>query len=232
MRPLLQTLWFEIRSHLREFGSWSWHHRYPLLVALLLFGTMAIFTVPHDKDWVRDVKNAWPGGRSTAKALSFWGDYPFIGLIPGLGLFFIGLRKNRNVLARFGLALLLASSTAGFTTNMLRNSLGRPRPMAKLPDGLYGPSLKYQLHGSPSGHAGAAFGAATFVAVALPPLGIPAIGLAGGIAWSRVYLRAHHPTDVAFGAYFGVWAGIGFGLIYRRRKQMALGVAPSRLDQR
>ena len=104
--------------------------------------------------------------------------------------------------------------------------------MAKMPDGLYGPSLQYKFHGSPSGHAGAAFGAATFVAVALPPLGVPALGLASGIAWSRVYLRAHHPTDVAFGALFGIWAGVGFGLNYRRRKEVTSDSAPSGLEER
>ena len=104
--------------------------------------------------------------------------------------------------------------------------------MAKMPDGLNGPSLQYKLHGSPSVHAGAAFGAATFVAVALPPLGVPALGLASGIAWSRVYLRAHHPTDVAFGAFFGIWAGVGFGLNYRRRNEEVSDSAPSGFEQR
>ena len=70
-----------------------------------------------------------PDTYAFAKELSFWG-LPFIGLIPGLGLFLIGQKTSRLTIARFGLALLLASSTAGLTTNMLRNSLGRPRPMA------------------------------------------------------------------------------------------------------
>ena len=173
-----------------------------------------------------------PMAKPSLERVSFWGDYPFIGLIPGLGLGIFGLRSQKRNLARFGLALLLASSSAGLTTNLLRNSLGRPRPMAKMPDGLYGPSLQYKFHGSPSGHAGAAFGAATFVAVALPPLGVPALGLASGIAWSRVYLRAHHPTDVAFGAFFGIWAGVGFGLNYRRRKEVNSEPAPSGLEER
>ena len=73
---------------------------------------------------------------------------------------------------------------------------------------------------------------ATFVAVALPPLGVPALGLASGIAWSRVYLRAHHPTDVAFGAFFGLWAGVGFGLNYRRRKEAASHPVQSGLEER
>ena len=178
-----------------------WAKRSLFMISLILFGLAAFFTVPHDKAWVRGVSSLarWQSLRS---GVSFWGDYPFIGLIPGLGL---GILSEPKLL--FGLALLLASSTAGLTTNLLRNSLGRPRPMAKMSDGLYGPSLQYKLHGSPSGHAGAAFGAATFVAVALPPLGVPALGLASGIAWSRVYLRAHHPTDVAFGAFFGIGWG-------------------------
>lgn len=218
MGPLWQTFKSESTHQLTSVGRWFWSHRLAFLMSLVGFGLIAIFTIPHDKAWVSATRAGLPGGREFAKSVSFWGDFPFIGLIPGLGLFLVGIRMSRLQLARFGLALLLASSTAGLTTNLLRNSLGRPRPMAKLPDGLYGPSLKYKFHGSPSGHAGAAFGAATFVAVAMPPLAIPALGIATGIGWSRVYLRAHHPTDVAFGAFFGLWAGTGFGLLYRRRK--------------
>ena len=232
MRPFLQTLWLEIRSQLGEVAGWFWSRRSLFLISLILFGFTAFFTVPHDKAWVREIKALWPDGKAFARAVSFWGDYPFVGLIPGLGLAIFGFRSHRKNLARFGLALLLASSTAGLTTNLLRNSLGRPRPMAKMPDGLYGPSLQYKFHGSPSGHAGAAFGAATFVAVALPPLGVPALGIASGIAWSRVYLRAHHPTDVAFGAFFGIWAGVGFGLNYRRRNKMASDSPPSGFEER
>ena len=217
MRPLWQTFKSESGYQLRYVGQWLWKNRVLFLISLLTFGLIAYFTVPHDKAWVKAARSSLPDAYAFAKELSFWGDFPFIGLIPGLGLFLIGQKTSRLTIARFGLALLLASSTAGLTTNMLRNSLGRPRPMAKLPDGLYGPSLKYKYHGSPSGHAGAAFGAATFVAVALPPLALPVIGFATGIGWSRVYLRAHHPTDVAFGAFFGLWAGVGFGLLHRRR---------------
>jgi membrane-associated phospholipid phosphatase len=217
MGPLWQTFKTESIYQLTHVGRWLWKNRLIVLLSLGVLGLIAVFTVPHDKTWVKAARASLPGAHGFAKGLSFWGDYPFIGLIPGLGLFLLGQKTSRLNLARFGLALLLASSTAGLTTNMLRNSLGRPRPMAKVPDGLYGPSIKYKFHGSPSGHAGAAFGAATFVAVALPPLALPALGFAASIGWSRVYLRAHHPTDVAFGALFGLWAGTGFGLLYRRR---------------
>ena len=122
MRPLWQTLWLEIHSQLAEFVRWLWHHRYRFALSLLLFGVAAFFTVPHDKTWVRETKTFWPDGRSAAKALTFWGDYPFVGLIPGLGLLLVGLKRSKNHVARFGLALLLASSTAGLTTNLLRNS--------------------------------------------------------------------------------------------------------------
>ena len=217
MRPLLQTLWLEIRSQFSEVASWFWGKRSLFMISLILFGLAAFFTVPHDKAWVRDVKALWPDGKAFARGVSFWGDYPFIGLIPGLGLGIFGFRSQKRNLARFGLALLLASSTAGLTTNLLRNSLGAPTHGKNARWPLWA-IASVQVSRLPSGHAGAAFGAATFVAVALPPLGVPALGLASGIAWSRVYLRAHHPTDVAFGALFGIWAGVGFGLNYRRRK--------------
>ena len=107
MRPFLQTLWLEIRSQFSEVASWFWSQRSAFVVSLVLFGLAAFFTVPHDKAWVQDIKALWPDGKAFAKALSFWGDYPFIGLIPGLGLGIFGLRSQKRNLARFGLALLL-----------------------------------------------------------------------------------------------------------------------------
>ena len=61
----------------------------------------------------------------------------------------------------------------------------------------------------PSGHTLASFEAATVLLIRNRKLGIPAIVLACLIAFSRLYLYVHYPTDVLF----SVGMGIGFGFL-------------------
>lgn len=61
----------------------------------------------------------------------------------------------------------------------------------------------------PSGHTLASFEAATALLIGNKKLGIPAMILACLIAFSRLYLYVHYPTDVLF----AVVMGIGFGIL-------------------
>ena len=61
----------------------------------------------------------------------------------------------------------------------------------------------------PSGHTIASFEAATVLAVCSKKWGVPALVLAGLIAFSRLYLYVHYPSDVIC----SVILGIGIGLV-------------------
>ena len=61
----------------------------------------------------------------------------------------------------------------------------------------------------PSGHTLASFEAATALLIGNKKVGIPAMILACLIAFSRLYLYVHYPTDVLF----SVVMGIGFGIL-------------------
>ena len=60
----------------------------------------------------------------------------------------------------------------------------------------------------PSGHTIASFEAATALCIYHKKLGIPALILASLIAFSRLYLYVHYPTDVFASVLLGV--GIAF----------------------
>lgn len=59
----------------------------------------------------------------------------------------------------------------------------------------------------PSNHAANAFGAATFLAGAQPPLAVPAFLLAFLVGYSRVYVGVHFPFDVLAGVLLGILMG-------------------------
>lgn len=76
----------------------------------------------------------------------------------------------------------------------------------------------------PSGHTLFAFGAATIIFIYNKWLGIAAFIFAFLMAFSRIYLYVHFPSDVALGAVFGViFAIIAYrieGMIFDRTKPL------------
>lgn len=153
---------------------------------------------------------------------------PIITLLGDGGIFWIAiavillfLPKYRKVGLAMGAALLLGVLVCNVTMKPL---FARIRP--------YDFQLEYsgkeiQLliaaphdFSFPSGHTLASFEAATVLAIHNKKLGIPALILACLIAFSRLYLYVHYPTDVLF----SVVMGIGFAFLgnYLVKKGSAL----------
>lgn len=133
-----------------------------------------------------------------------------------MGWVALGAVREAAGWGRRGSALRLAAvvgAESALTNGLVKSVFGRLRP-ALDPD-LAGP-LPYGLRrpvtsAFPSGHATSAFTAAAFLARG-DPLGPAYHVLAALVAASRVYVRLHHPSDVAAGAALG----IVFGRVARR----------------
>ena len=103
----------------------------------------------------------------------------------------------------FFVALVVATLAADWLSLLLRQWIGRDRPPLVYPEPR--PLVGVPHSGAfPSGHAAAAFAAATVIAYASRRLAVPAYILAALVAWSRVYVGVHWPLDVIGGAVLGV----------------------------
>lgn len=68
----------------------------------------------------------------------------------------------------------------------------------------------------PSGHSAASFAAVSAMYFTKCSLWKPAVFVAAAIAFSRLYLYVHFPTDVAAGILLGILSGLAAVKIYKR----------------
>jgi len=119
-------------------------------------------------------------------------------------------RRHGRAAVRLGVVMGIESA---ITNGVVKSFFRRVRPELGAPSS---EPLPYGLHrprtsAFPSGHATSAFTAAGFLAVDDPLA--PAYGvLAALVAFSRVYVRMHHASDVIVGSILGR----GFGRVARR----------------
>ena len=119
---------------------------------------------------------------------------------------------------RAGLAGLLALLLSLVFTNLtLKHLVSRARPWLTV-EGLIPLVAEPDPNSFPSGHTSAAFAAATAWALTFSRRWMGAAGLACAalMAFSRLYVGVHFPTDVAAGVLVGLLCGWLSCLIWRR----------------
>lgn len=198
----------------------------PFLIALLVILAAALIGVSFliDKP-VEQAVLAANGGhwcRSLlATTASRYGDWPELMLLGGAG--YLLARRTKNVRwQRLLLSAMIASTLAGMAVNASRLTTGRTRPRAQASQGWYGPRHdgrwligQADFNSFPSGHTATAVGFAGVLLFGAPAWGSVAIALAGLIAYSRLLLGAHHPSDVvaatviALAVAWAVWEFLG-----------------------
>jgi membrane-associated phospholipid phosphatase len=172
---------------------------------------------------------------------TLWLDF-FFSIITNLGngwivtpiLLVIIIKKNpRNRLTSFIVMSVILMTTCGMINTYIKKSANRPRPAAFFKhississDASNNPDFSSQTtdihivgkklyrNSFPSGHANTAFSAATIIAsfgglynIAFIPAFL--------VGYSRIYMGAHFPSDVAAGGFSGwiiMWTGL---LIYK-----------------
>lgn len=112
--------------------------------------------------------------------------------------------------ARWFLAMTLAGSIAGLSGTLLRSAIGRARPLSPVNQGWHGPRVdghwvigRHAYGAFPSGHTSLAAGFGAFWFLHRRRSGLIGLGYAAAVAWSRVELGAHRPSDVMAGLLVG-----------------------------
>jgi membrane-associated phospholipid phosphatase len=193
-------------------------------------------------EYVRAHSNGW--SRSVARQVSIWGDWYGIAAI-GLFGWWLARRKNAQQWKRLWLVMGICGALGGLGANVIRTLSGRARPNGGAVAGWYGPSKGLSL--AKSSHAFQSFPSAHTGVVAgfCAPLGWVALrsrrrktmllrmslALSGTLlmAWSRVWVGAHHLSDVLAASLLG-W-GIGLFWLHYRAPELTLDTENPDADQ-
>ena len=120
-----------------------------------------------------------------------------------LSILLLHFPKTRKAGLASGIALLFMLITGNMILKPLVARL-RPFTVNTAVELLIPPPTDFSF---PSGHTYASFASASAIFRNNRKIGIPALILASLIAFSRLYLYVHYPTDVLFGILFGILAG-------------------------
>ena len=124
-----------------------------------------------------------------------------------LGLAAVGLWKRRS--RWLTISIIVAIILAVFVGDVaIKHLVMRLRPYLVIPDAPTLAALKYPMSYSfPSGHSFFFFAGATVFARFNKRLGLMAYAFAAVVAFSRMYLFMHYPSDVFAGAILGIAVG-------------------------
>lgn len=149
---------------------------------------------------------------------------PFITSLGNIGLIWIMIalilifNKKYKDVGIMIIASLILTSIIG--EGILKNLIQRPRPFMDIPT-VHLLISKPTSYSFPSGHAASSFAAAGIIFSTLKKLRIHAIILASLIAFSRMYLFVHYPSDILGGILLGLICSETVLKVYKNRSVSA-----------
>jgi len=130
-----------------------------------------------------------------------------------LSIFVLIKEKKKAIIPVF--LVLIAWGLSDAFGNLLKHLIERPRPFYTV-EGLRVLVGKGKSFSFPSNHAVTSFGAAMVFTYFFRYLRIPVFAVASLIAFSRVYVGVHYPSDIIGGALLGIF--VALSVIYGARE--------------
>jgi undecaprenyl-diphosphatase len=169
--------------------------------ALLLLGSFYADAAVHA--WM--TQQQFPGLRGFMQAVSKYGDWPEH-VVLGLVLLGVAYWRGNKHWQRIFAAIIIACALAGVAARVVKISTGRARPSVQTQAEWNGPRLNPRYNSFPSGHTAASTAFFATLAFAAWRVGAGFLVIPILIAFSRMYVAAHHLSDVVCAAMIGAMA--------------------------
>ena len=156
---------------------------------------------PLVESWMREQQSR--GFREAMRYVSLIGDWPGHAVAAVIGAV-IAWRLGSRRWVRICIAMVVALAIAGAAARVVKIATGRARPSVEIDVGFNGPRFAAKYHAFPSGHTTSSvayFGVIAFASWRLFAALLPIPLLIG---FSRLYVTAHHFSDVVGGAVIGL----------------------------
>lgn len=143
--------------------------------------------------------------------------------VPASGIFtslIAGTLSHNKKLQQKSYRAILSIGNSTLASTIIKISVNRTRPAYAYPMDIYtGKNKGISKYSFPSGHACLAFTSATVIALEYKKwyIVLPAYLWAGSVAYSRMYLGKHYPSDVLAGAALGTASTL---LTYKLSKKL------------
>jgi membrane-associated phospholipid phosphatase len=180
----------------RGLGWW-----YLLFAAAAILIPASLYLDASMQAWV--VQHQDSGARNYMQAVSRYGDWPEH---VALGLILLGVSywRGSKPWMRIFAAMLIACALAGVSARVVKIATGRSRPNVQTEADWNGPRLSARYNAFPSGHTAASTAFFATLAFASWRIGLGFLAIPLLIAFSRMYVAAHHLSDVTAAALIGL----------------------------
>jgi undecaprenyl-diphosphatase len=153
--------------------------------------------------WIAEHQSA--AVKKFMRGVSWLGDWPgHISL--GFILLVLGYWRRSKKWMRIAAAMILACALAGAVARIVKVSTGRARPSVQTEATWSGPNFNARYNAFPSGHTAASTAFFGTLALASWRIGAAFLIIPLLIAFSRMYVGAHHLSDVVCAAVIGMLA--------------------------